>query len=232
MTSMPLQARIVVGGLLLLVPVLLACLAIPRFSQGLDVIAFHGVIDQGLLGAKLPAIQYRAAADALADASPEDGWSLTEHAQVLTLSATDNPATLAAAHALVVDALRDAPSNPTGWLLLCQIEARQKSRGAVTCLDNAFAIGSYDWYTAGRRMSLVASQWPYLTERVRDKAVTYILPMWNTLGWPSGYTLREALYALSFTENGRQLLRAGFAGHRDDLRDFNRYIIEENTGVQ
>jgi hypothetical protein len=232
MSSMPLQARIVVGGILLCVPALLAALAVPRLSQGLSVIAFHSVIDRGLLGAKLPAIQYRAAADALADTSPRDGESLTERAQVLTLSAADNPATLAEARNLVVDALRDGPSNPTGWLLLCQIEAQQKSKGAVDCLSNAFSIGSYDWYTAGRRMSLVASEWPYLTEPVRDKAVTYILPMWNTLGWPSGFTLREPLYALSFTENGRQLLRAGFAGHRDDLRDFNRYIIEENAGAQ
>ena len=230
MTSMPL--RIVVGGLLLSVPVVLATLAIPRLSQGLGVVGFRAVIDQGLLGAKLPAIQYRAAADALADASPEDGESLTERAQVLALSGTDNPATLAAAHSLVVDALRDAPSNPSGWLLLCQIEAQQKSAGAVGCLDNAFAIGAYDWYTAGRRMSLVASEWPYLTEPVRDKAVTYIMPMWNTTGWSSGLTLRQDLYALSFTQNGRQLLRAGFAGHRDDLRDFNRYIIEENASAQ
>ena len=230
MTSMPL--RIVVGGLLLSVPVLLAALAIPRLSQGLSVVAYHGVIDQGLLGAKLPAIQYRAAADVLADASPEDGESLAERAQVLTLSATNDPATLAKAQGLVIDALREAPSNPTGWLLLCQIEAQQKSAHAAACLDNVFAIGAYDWYTTGRRMSLVASEWPYLTEPVRNKAVSLVLPMWNIV-WPMNYaTLRGSLYQLSFTENGRQLLRAGFAGHRDDLRDFNRYIIEENTGVQ
>jgi len=229
---MPLQARIVIGGILFSVPVLLAAAAIPRLSEGLSAIAFHSVIDAGLLGETLPPVKYRAAADALAGASPDDGWSLTERAQVLTLSGVDNSATLAQARTIVVDALRDAPSNPTGWLLLCQIEAQQKSPDAVACLDNAFAVGAYDWYTAGRRMSLVASEWPYLTKPVRDKAVTYILPMWNTLGWPSGLTLRGPLYALSFTENGRQLLRAGFAGHRDDLRDFNRYIIEENAGEQ
>ena len=56
--------------------------------------------------------------------------------------------------------------------------------------------------------------------------------MW-TVVWPiSNATLRGVLYQLSFTENGRQLLRAGFAGHRAELRDFNRYIFEENANAQ
>jgi hypothetical protein len=226
---MPLQAKIVVGGILLCVPALLAFLAGPRLALGLNVAAFHHVIDQGLLGEKLPAIRYRAAADALADASPDDGESLSDRAQVLALSAPNDPATLSEARALIVAALRDAPSNPNGWLLLCQIDFERKAPNAAGCLDNAFAIAPYDWYTADRRMLLTASEWPYLNERARNKAVSVILPMWNIV-WPiNNFTLRGTLYELSFTENGRQLLRAGFAGHRDDLREFNRFIIEENT---
>jgi hypothetical protein len=229
MSSRPLQAKIVVGGVFLCVPALLALLAVPRLAQGLNVAEFHRVIDQGLLGERLPAIQYRAAADQLATASPDDGESLTDRAQVLALSAPNDPATLSEARGIVVQALRDEPSNPVGWLLLCQIDAGRQPASAAGCLDNAFAVAPYDWYTADRRMLLTASEWPYLNERARNKAVSLILPMWNIV-WPiNNYTLRGTLYELSFTENGRQLLRAGFAGHRDDLREFNRYIIEENT---
>lgn len=180
----------------------------------------------------MPASAYRDAANALAGAPRGDGESLADRAQVLALSAENNSATIAKSRDLVVQALRAQPSNPDAWLLLCQIDARHAPAAANDCLADALAISPYDWYTAERRMSLVAGQWPYLSERVRDRAVSLILPMWNTAGWTSEITLRGALYELSFTEDGRALLRAGFAGHRGELRDFNRYIIEENTDGQ
>ncbi|HTW36535.1 MAG TPA: hypothetical protein VMD53_18095 [Rhizomicrobium sp.] len=228
MASTPRPAKIVIGGLLLCVPALLAALALPRFMQGMRAEPFHRVIESAELGEHLPAETYRAAADALAGAPDEDGESLYERAQVLALSADNNSTTLLQARALTVQALRAEPTSPGAWLLLCQIDARQSSAAASRCLADAFAVAPYDWYTAERRMLLTASEWSYLDERARDKAVSVVLPMW-TVVWPiNNATLRGTLYELSFTKNGRQLLRAGFAGHRDDLRDFNRYIIEEN----
>jgi hypothetical protein len=229
MASMPRPANIIIGGLLLSVPALLVALALPRLMQGVRAEPFHSVVGSAQLGQHLSPSTYRAAADALAGAPADDGESLSQRAQVLVLSDGNNPATLVQARALAEDALRAEPSNPDAWLVLCQIDARQSPSAAVGCLDNAFAIAPYDWYTAERRMLLTAQEWPYLSEHVRDKAVSVVLPMWNVV-WPiSNYTQRGTLYELSFTENGRQLLRAGFAGHRSDLRDFNRYIIQTNT---
>lgn len=222
-------AKIVIGGLLLSVPVLLAFLALPRFLQGVAAEPFHRVIDAAELGENLPAATYRDASRALAGASDGDGESLYERAQLLVLSAQTDLPTIAQARILDVSALRAEPSNPSAWLLLCQIDALKSPSDADACLANAFAVGPYDWYTADRRMLLAAKEWPFLDEQVRDKAVSVILPMWAIV-WPTNdATLRGTLYELSFTENGRQLLRAGFAGHRSDLRDFNRYIIEENA---
>jgi len=232
MASAPLPAKIVIGGIFLCVPVLLAVLAVPRFLLGVRIEPFSGVIDSGLLGERLPPSIYRAASDALAGASDDDGESLSNRALVLVMSADRDPATIAQSRALVIHALQDAPSNTNAWTLLCQIDTRRAPTDAVACLDHAFAISPFDWYTAEWRMSLAAYEWPYLDERVRDKAVGLVLPMWNTLGWTNTFTLRHALYDLSFTENGRQLLRAGFAGHRSELRDFNRYIFEENANAQ
>jgi len=226
-TSRP--ANIIIGGLLLFVPALLAALALPRLLQGVRAEPFHRVVDFAQLGKRLSPSTYRAAADALAGASENDGESLSERAQILVLSAGNDPATLVRSRALAVDALRAGPSNPDAWLVLCQIDSLQSPTAANRCLDGAFTIAPYDWYTAERRMQLTAQEWPYLDEHVRDKAVSVVLPMWNIV-WPmSNYTLRGTLYELSFTDNGRQLLRAGFAGHRSELRDFNRYIIESNT---
>ena len=228
MASTPRPAKIVIGGILLCVPVLFAVLAVPRFLRGLSAEPFHRVIDAAELGERLPASTDRAAADALADAAPDDGQSLAEHALTLVLSADRDPAALARARTLVVDSLRAAPSNPNAWLLLCQIDAHSDPDTANACLANALRVSAYDWYTTGARMRLVAEQWPYLDERVRDKAVSLIMPMWTAVD-PFGRSLHGALYQLSFTANGRQLLRAGFAGHRDDLRDFNHYIFLENV---
>jgi hypothetical protein len=225
-------AKIVIGGIFLCVPVLLAALALPRFLLGASIEPYGGVIDSALLGVRLAPSTYHAASDALAGASDDDGESLTDRARVLVMSAEKDPATIAQSRALVVHALQDAPSNANGWTLLCQIDAHHAPTDAVACLDHAFTISPYDWYTAEWRMSLAANEWPFLDERVRDKAVSLVRPMWNTLGWTSELTLRGALYDLSSTENGRQLLRAGFAGHREELRDFNRYVIEENANAQ
>jgi hypothetical protein len=228
MSSTLRPAQIVIGGILLCVPVLLVVLAAPRFQQGVSAEPFHHVIDSAELREHLPASAYRDAANALAGAPGDDGESLADRAQLLALSAENDSATIAQARGLVVQALRAEPSAPDAWLLLCQIDARHAPAAANDCLANAFAISPYDWYTTERRMSLVAGQWPYLSGHVRDRAVSFILPMWTTV-WPNDTTLHGVLYELSFTEDGRQLLRAGFAGHRSDLRDFNRYVIEENS---
>ena len=228
MASTPRPAKIVIGGTLLLVPVLLAVLAGPRFMAGVAVEPYHRVIDSAELGEKLSSSTYRDASKALAGAPVDDGESLYQRAQTLVLSAETDPATIAQARVLDADALRAEPSNPSAWVLLCQIDALKSPSDANSCLSKAFVIGPYDWYTSERRMLLVAKEWPYLDEAVRDKAVSLVLPMW-TLVWPfNNATLRGVLYELSYTEDGRQLLRAGFAGHRSDLRDFNRYVIEQN----
>ena len=228
MASTPRPAKIVIGGILLCVPVLLAVPAAPRFLRGLSAEPFHRVIDAAELGEHLPASTDRAAADALADAASDDGQSLAERALTLVLSADTDPAALARARTLVVDSLRAAPSNPNAWLLLCQIDSHNQADTTNACLANALRVSAYDWYTTGARMRLIAEQWPYLDEHLRDKAVSLIMPMWITDARFSGANLHSVLYQLSFTANGRQLLLAGFAGHNDDLRDFNRYVVQQN----
>jgi len=222
-----LPTKIVTGAILFCVPVLLAALAVPRFLQGARTEAFRSVVDSGALGERLSASSYRAAAAAYADTAPEDAEGLADRAQVLVLTAENDPATISRSRDLVIRSLLDAPSNPQAWLLFCQIEDRRTPQAAVACLDRAFTVSAFDWYTAGRRMSLAAVNWSFLNERVRNKAVSLVLPMWNSTGWTSGLTLRGALYDLSLSNEGRQLLRAGFATDREALRSFNRFVLDE-----
>jgi hypothetical protein len=229
MASAPHPAKIVIGGLLLCVPVFLAVLAVPRFLQGTRTEGFQGVVESASSGVRLESSTYRAAADAYAGTTPDDGEGMANFAQVLALTSEYDPAIVSRSRELAVQALRDAPSNPQAWLLLCQIEQRRTPQAAVACLDHAFAIAPYDWYTTGRRMSLVADEWPYLDQPLRDKAVSLVLPMWRTTDpdWLFVLHFYDELYALTATENGRELLRAGFTPDREALRSFNRFIIDQ-----
>jgi len=159
MASTPPPAKIVIGGLLLLMPALLLVLALPRFMQGVRAEPFHRIIDSAELGERLSAADYRAAADALAGTPEDDGESSYERAQLLVLSAQTDPATIAQSRALDVNALRAEPSNPSAWLLLCQIDALKSPSAANACLANAFAVGPYDWYTgrSGARSTISPS---------------------------------------------------------------------------
>jgi hypothetical protein len=230
MGATPLPAKIVIGGLLLCIPAFLAVFAVPRLVQGARTEAFHGVVQSASSGERLALSTYHAAAAAYSKTSPSDGEGMADYAQVLVLTSEYDPAILAHSRELAVQALRDAPSNPQAWLLFCQIESRRTPQAAVACLDQAFAIAPYDWYTAGRRMSLVADNWPYLDQPLRDKAVSLVLPMWRTTEpeWHFPLHFYFELYALTTSDNGRALLRAGFSPDREALRAFNRFVIGQS----
>jgi hypothetical protein len=221
--------RVAIGALLLLVPAFLACTAIPRLVFGLRSEAAHRLVQAALVGQKVSGESARAAAAAFEQAPQGDGDDKAQVAEFLALAAGGNPAMYLHARQEVTEALAHSPANARAWTLVCEIDATIAPARAVACLDTDFAIARYDWFTAGRRMRLVAYEWPFLDETLRDSAASLIIPMWNTAQWANGLTLRDALYELSRTDDGRQLLRAGLIPDREALRSFNRFVIRERT---
>ncbi len=228
MTSTPNSVRIVFGTLLLVVPALFACAAIPRLIFGLRTEATYRLVMSATFGKSVPVDSARAAAEAFARAPSDDGGDRAMAAEFLALGALGDPATLARSFRIVSESLAHAPANPRAWTLLCELEANRSPARAVACLDASFTIGRYDWFTAGRRMRLVAFEWPYLDERLRDQAASLVIPMWNTWPqWTESVTLRKVLYELTRSDAGRQLLRAGLISEPETLRSFNRFVIKE-----
>jgi hypothetical protein len=227
MNAMPLPAKLIIGGILLCVPVLLALAALPRFSQGLRIEPASNALATITLGQPLPLSSYKVAAAAYDGTPDSDGADLTELAEFSALAAGDDAEKLLALRPLAVRALAHDPLNPRAWNTLCTIETKVSPSAAVDCLDRALAIVPYDWFTAPQRMSLVAHEWPFLDEKLRNRAVSLIEPMWNSAKWSNMMSLRGELFILSLSPEGRQLLRAGLT--RDSLRDFNRFIIEERV---
>lgn len=225
MASMP--TRIVIGALLLCVPAALATLAAPRFVEGLRIAPVQSVAVAVTVGDVLPVSHYRAAADEFGNAPVEDGADHAWQAVFLALSTGTDATSLQRTRAAAMQALVHAPLDTSAWTVLCEKEALFSNARAVACLDKGFPLMRYDWFTARNHLFSVANQWPYLDERLRDSAVKLILPMWRSPQWENGSTLRYVLLDLSNTPDGRQLLLAGLAPNRDELRAFNRWVILE-----
>ena len=219
--------RIAVGALLLCVPVLLAALAVPRLSEGLSIEPYELVKLAAIGGDPLAPETYHRAAVAYEDALPENGALLGWHAQFLALSSSVDSASIARTRAVALQALQHAPVDTNAWTVLCESEAAVSPDRGTRCLDISFPVTRYDWFSSNKRMSLVAYEWPYLDENLRDSAVGLILPMWDSNHWIDNSTLRWVLLDLSRTPNGRQLLLAGMAPDHAAVRDFNRWVIQE-----
>lgn len=219
-----LRIKAVFAIIALLPPLFLVSRAAPAFIAGLGVESARGTVERMIAGQTQSRSAYRDAAAALWRA--EDGESLAERAELLARASND-PRAVDRAYELVSEGVARAPADPRAWVLLCAIEAsRDPGRGAF-CLDRGFFVGRYDWYAMPWRMELAAREWPYLDQHVRDAAASFVLPMWNTEEWGDGNDLRAALFDLSETADGRQLLRAGFLADRNALRRFNHWVLRK-----
>ncbi len=227
MTAAQITKTVLAGGMLLGVPAILSVLAAPRLVGGLGIEPAYRLVGEATLGVPLSASATRAAASAYAGVATDDADNLAQRAEFLKLADGNDPRKLLEVRELLIRSLTHAPVNPRAWTLLCRVEAKQSPARAVACLDTGFFVAPFDWFITGQRMSLVAAEWPYLDERLRDAAANEILPMWNSAGWSNGRTLRYALYDLSRFSNGRQLLRAGFISDRKALFAFNRFVVQE-----
>ena len=156
---------------------------------------------------------------------PDDGNSEAIYAELLARGAGGKGPETARARTVTIDALSHAPTNPRAWTLLCGIDAQRSRTEAVHCLDMAFSVTPFDWFTAEARMQMAASEWPLLDEKLRDSVVGLVRPMWTCTKWNGGAGLKDVLLDLSSSDNGRQLLRAGFQSDVSELRDFNRWIF-------
>src|SRR5215471_15784112 len=83
------------------------------------------------------------------------------------------------AQTTLLEALSAAPANPRGWTLLCEIEINIDRDRAASCMDTAFYIGPFDWFTARRRTVLSAYLWPQLDRDTQDAAARRLRLIWD-----------------------------------------------------
>jgi hypothetical protein len=201
----------IAAGLLLLVPLALAALAIPRFIDGLLIARVRTVLVDRLYERSIPAPTASKTAALLSGFVSPDGEMKLWQAELEGVSAATDPARLARAHADALEGLKYEPASPRGWTLLCELDVNLHSPDAGTCMNTAFYIGPFDWFVSRRRSVLAAFLWPALDADTRAAAARRLHIMWETDigGYPH---MRDVLYDVARTQHGLQNINQAFVG--------------------
>jgi hypothetical protein len=210
----------------LIIPAVLIFLATPRLIEGVGAERALSAVNAAVNGTRLPIDRWRLAADDLGTTLPDNGDGQIRRAEMIYLAANGDTAGLAAARAVVVDGLTLAPANPRGWTLLCEIDARIARAYAPRCMDTGFFVAPFDWFVAGRRALLAADLWPVLDADVQDAAARRVRLMWESDHWDD-HRVKFVLFDVYQAPNGAALLTAGFKADKDELREFNRWLIRQ-----
>jgi len=210
----------------LIVPAVLILLAVPRLIEGVGAERALPAVNAGVSGDRLPIDRWRYAANDLSLTMPNNGDGLIRRAEMLYLAANGNLEGMAQAKAVVIDGLTLAPANPRGWTLLCEIDARIALSEAPRCMDTGFFVAPFDWFVARRRALLAAQLWPMLDADTQEAAARRVRLMWESDHWDD-HRVKFALYDVYQAPNGAALLTAGFRSDKDELREFNRWLIRQ-----
>ncbi len=212
-------AKTFLAGLLLLaVPLVLAALAWPRFIESASAPAVIRVETDRLLARDVPRDRLALASRDLHRIAPGNGEALAWRAELDALLAGSNDAALERARSTLLDGLSNAPANPRGWILLCEIEVAIHRDRAAPCMDTAFYVGPFDWFIAERRTVLTAYLWPQLDRDTQDAAARRLRLIWED------ERLRAIALEAAKQPNGAALVVAAFAQDAASLRDFEREL--------
>ena len=130
--------------LLLLPPVLLLFLAVPRIQSGYALDAVFPIPVYAVLGVQLPRETNRAAAEVLSLANKADGSTLLQTAELSSL-AGEPPSAVAD---LLREGLSRSPWSTRGWTLLAEQLEQQNPQLAGDALAHSMMLGPYEFYLA------------------------------------------------------------------------------------
>jgi hypothetical protein len=157
---------------------------------------------------------YRRAAHALVGADLRDGDAQTAAAEAATRAGGPAQAQIAR----LEQAVRDAPAEPRGWLLLSEALLPVDRKRAASALEQALVLAPYDYWIAGRRARDAVVLWGNLDFEAREMALRQVQFLWDE---PS---LRSGLVELLSTASGVAIVRRAFSQRPGDLRDLNRWM--------
>lgn len=208
--------RVALSVFLMVPPVWLAVMAVPRLEAGLAATHTEAILSDRRLSYAIPARESLRAESALASALPTDGESEIWRAELLAVRSAHDLSSLETARALALEGLSHFPASTRGWTLLCEIDVKLDRSRAPACMDTAFYVGPFDWYVAERRTILSAYLFPQLDADTQDAAARRLRLVWED---PQ---LRAVAYEAAREPNGAALVSAAFREDPLAMRGFER----------
>lgn len=206
----------------LLVPVLLLILvATPRLKSGFAIDAAYPVPVLMIADFSLPQTSYLDTAAILATAHPDDGETILQRAEALSLAQPQSELVVE----LLQDGLEKSPASVRGWALLAgQLDAVDQQR-AARALGQSFLLGPYEYYVAPKRVRQAATLWDELALDARATALEQTRLLWTE------EALNDEILRLLDTQGGSQLLARAFVDEPEELRAINRWVTTERRNA-
>ena len=206
------------GRVALLVPaLLLIAVAIPRYQSGRAIDAAYPVPAYAVLNLPLPAGSYRAAAEVLANADPNDGRTTIERAEIASLAGAPPREVVS----LLEDGLARTPASVRGWTLLAEQTETQDRIRAGKALAHSLLLGPKEYFLLGKRARAAAQLWDVLPSDVSELALAQGRSLWTL-----SELNPEIPYVLA-VKGGPELMTRAFQDAPEDLRAINRWLAAE-----
>jgi hypothetical protein len=201
-----------------LVPaLLLIAAAIPRYQSGRAIDEAYPVPAYAILNLALPVNSYRAAADVLANANPNDGRTTIERAEMVSLAGAPPQDVVS----LLEDGLTRAPASVRGWTLLAeQTQTLNRSR-AGEALAHSLLLGPKEYFLLGKRAQAAAQLWDVLPSDASESALAQARSLWTISA------LNQEIPYLLAVKGGPELMTRAFHDAPEDLRAMNRWLAAE-----
>lgn len=206
---------------LLLPPVALLTVAVPRFEAGLAVDAAFPVPIYVVMNLPLPVDTYRTASDLLSQADAADGATQVIRAEIASRSGEPQAKVLELAR----NGLSHSPWSARGWLILAEQASQNDPKNAAAALGHSITLGPFEYYLTGRRTRAGGALWNNLSPDGQEASLRQARLLWTT---PQ---LSPDLMATLNSFYGSAMITRAFQNDPEELRALNRWAASVRRGA-
>lgn len=206
---------------MLLAPgICLALFGAKHFVDGCSIDAAVPVPNYMVAGVNVPKAAYAAAAAALLNANPRNGFAEIARAEAMMRAGASSARVIP----VLTEGLGVSPASARGWTLLAENTAVKQKHQAAEILAQALVLAPRDYWLAGMRARAAAFLWPDLNTDTRALAISQTRLLWHE------EQLRPQFLALADSAEGAALITHSFPA--DDIRAINRWLAQERSRSQ
>jgi hypothetical protein len=206
---------------LLLPPILLMVLAVPRFISGIALERAFPVPPYIVKNVILPRKSYATAAEILSHASPQDGETQILRAEAAHMAGQSDRIV----RPIVENGLSTDPANARGWTLYSEVLRATDRKHSAKALGIALELAPYDYFLAGRRARDGAMIWDAMLPDDKPFLLRQAALLW------SEPILHPEIFPLLNTPGGPALMTQALKDDPDQIRALNQWVARHRLGI-